>query len=299
MTASVILADERGAAALAPRARPRISIVTPSFNHARFIGQTVRSVLGQGYPDLEYLVLDGGSTDGTGEVLEPYRPSLAYYRSHPDDGQAAALAEGFARCTGEILGYVNSDDMLAPDALAFVADFFEQHPAIDAIYSHRLAVDEAGRVAWYWILPSHSDYRQSRWDLIPQETCFWRRGLLERAGNVDPSFRFAMDYELFVRYMRAGRFARVDRFLGAFRQHAAAKTSTMLHSVGEEEIRRVWRMHGIEPRWFHRLLRFIHCRPADWRGRRYARSGRALPGSLPGVGWAYDQIWRGRLSADA
>ncbi len=222
---------------------PRISIVTPSYNQARFVGWTARSVFLQRYPNLEYIMMDGGSKDDTVEVLRPYADRFAYFVSERDKGQSDAIHRGFQRATGEIMAYLNSDDMLAPGALHFVARFFADHPDVDAVYSHRVTVDGRNRVKWYWVLPEHSDWYMVRWDLIPQETCFWRRRIFDRCGNVDPTFRFAMDYDLFVRFMRAapGRMRRLDRFLGVFRQHDEAKTTRLMETIGAEEIRRVWK----------------------------------------------------------
>jgi glycosyltransferase involved in cell wall biosynthesis len=276
--------------------RPRISIVTPSYNQAAFVGWTVRSVLLQRYPDLEYVVMDGGSTDGTMKVLEPYADRIAHLSSERDKGQSDAINKGFARCTGEIMAYLNSDDMLAPGTLHFVAKFFADHPDVDAVYSHRVTVDGRNKVKWYWILPEHSDWYMTRWALIPQETCFWRRRLFERFGNVDPTYRFAMDYDLFARYMRGGaRFVRVDRFLGVFREHGGAKTSTQLETVGAEEVRRVWRTQGLASHPLHPLLsaRFYHGIIRN--GDKFAAKRRKLPGALPGVGYDYNEVWGGLL----
>src|SRR5690242_3525666 len=114
---------------------PRITLVTPSYNQARYIGWTVRSVLLQDYPDLEYIVMDGGSDDGTMQVLAPYADRFAHLSHAPDKGQGDALYRGFERSTGEIMAYLNSDDMLAPGALAFVAEFFAARPDVDVVYS--------------------------------------------------------------------------------------------------------------------------------------------------------------------
>ena len=210
----------------------RISIVTPSFNQARYVRRAVRSVLLQDYPDLEYMVFDGGSTDGTLNVLAPYLDRLAHFHSGPDQGQSDAIATGFGRSTGQIMAWLNSDDMLAPGTLHFVARYFAEHPEVDAVYSHRCIVDENDRVTSYWILPQHSDYLMRRWDMIPQETCFWRRRLFEKCGNLNRSYHFALDYDLFLRFMAWGRFARVNRFLGAFRKHKQAKTLRLLRHGG-------------------------------------------------------------------
>jgi glycosyltransferase involved in cell wall biosynthesis len=277
---------------------PRISIVTPSYNQAKFVGWTARSVFLQRYPNLEYILMDGGSTDGTMEVLKPYADRFAHLQSARDKGQSDAICRGFERATGDILAYLNSDDMLSPGTLHFVARYFEEHPDVEAVYSHRCTVDENNTVLWYWVLPEHSDWYMSRWDLIPQETCFWRRRLFEKCGNVDPSYRFAMDYDLFVRFMQAapGRMKRVDRFLGVFREHGEAKTTNLMQTIGAQEIKRVWAKYNIKPSRLDplRSARFYHgvIRAGD----KFAITQRKLPGALPGVGYDYDQVWGGLLN---
>src|SRR5690349_19447042 len=139
---------------------PRISIVTPSYNQAQYVGWTARSVLLQRYPNLEYIVMDGGSTDDTMRVLAPYADRCAHLVSERDKGQSDAVHRGFLRATGEIMSYLNSDDMLAPGALHTVARFFADHPDVDAVYSHRCTVDGRNRAKWYWMLPEHDDWYQ-------------------------------------------------------------------------------------------------------------------------------------------
>ena len=278
---------------------PKISIVTPSYNQAPFIGFTVRSVLLQRYPKLEYIAMDGGSTDGTHEVLAPYVDRFAHYVSERDKGQADAIRRGFERCTGEIMSYLNSDDMLAPGALHFIAGYFAEHPDVDAIYSHRVTVDEDNKVLHYWILPRHSDWYMTRWDLIPQETCFWRRSLFEKCGNIDPAFRFAMDYDLFVRFMQNGKMVRVNRFLGAFRQHGEAKTSQLLQTVGQDEIKQVWKRYGLSKTKLDDLRAARFFNGVNRRGGKFAALRRHLPGSFPGIGYDYDEkVWGGLLADD-
>jgi glycosyltransferase involved in cell wall biosynthesis len=276
---------------------PRISIVTPSYNQARYVGWTARSVFLQRYPNLEYILMDGGSKDDTVKVLEPYRDRFAYFVSERDKGQSDAVHRGLQRATGDILAYLNSDDMLAPGTLHFVADFFRRNPEVDVVYSHRVTVDSNNKALYYWILPRHWTWYQMRWDLIPQETTFWRRRLFEQCGNVDPSFRFALDYDLFSRFMSKGaKFARVNRFLGVFRTHEEAKTTQWLNTVGEEEISRVRQRNGIA---FGGVDRFISARVfyGVWRnGEKFAAQKRKLPGALPGVGYDYDQCWGGLLN---
>lgn len=273
----------------------KITVVTPSYNHAKFIERTVRSILLQRYENLEYIVMDGGSKDDTLEVLQPYRSQIAHLVSEKDEGQADAIARGFEQSTGEIMAWVNSDDMLAPGTLEYVNWFFTNHPEVDAIYSHRLAVDADDNVIWYWHLPRHSSYMMSRWDLIPQETCFWRRSLWERAGNVDKRYQFAMDYDLFVRYMKTGRLRRVNRFLGAFRQHDSAKTTQLMNTVGVAEIHRVWVENNFKPRFFSRVIAHRFSKGTAWRGLAFAEKRKVLPGNLPGTGYSYNRVWAGQL----
>ena len=273
----------------------RISVITPSFNQGEFIERTVRSVLCQRYPNLEYILMDGGSIDSTLQVLKAYRSRFAHFVSAPDGGQADAIAAGFERSTGEIMTYLNSDDVLATGTLHFVSEFFQKNRRIDFIYSHRVAIDEQDKVIWYWGLPRHVTYLMRRWDFIPQETCFWRRRLFEKAGNIDRTFTFAMDYDLFVRFMAIGRFCRVERILAAFRVHDSSKTSARLESVGRQEMKKVWQKHEIAWRSADPAIQqwFVEFPPEF--GRIYATSKRFVPGGFPGIGYDFNEVWGGLL----
>jgi len=220
---------------------PRISLVTPSYGQAGFIGRTLRSVFDQNYPNLEYFVQDGASGDGTVEILEQYNGHLAGWDSRPDSGQSEAINRGFERTTGEIMAWLNSDDMLLPGALATVADYFNRHPDIDVVYGHRLLIDENDRQVGRWMLPEHDNEVLSWADFVPQETLYWRRRIWDKAGGrIDQSFRFAMDWDLLIRFRDAGaRFARLDRFIGAFRIHPHQKTSAVMGEVGFQEMNRI------------------------------------------------------------
>ncbi len=273
---------------------PKISIVTPSYQQGQFLEWTIRSVIEQGYPNLEYVVMDGGSKDGTAEILERYNDRLTYWESARDEGQADAVVRGFEHTTGEIMAYLNSDDMLAPGALDFAARYLREHPEVDAIYSHRVFIDEGNIVTRYWILPPHHTWMMERWDYIPQETCFWRRGIYEKVGGIDKSFHFALDYDLFVRFMKQGRMERVDRFLGAFREHASSKTT--MQEGAHPEVQRVYEKHGIHVADWHRLPQLAQYELLDIRSRRFAAGGKILPGALAGIGYDYDRVWRGRIN---
>ena len=230
-----------------PQPAPTMAIVTPSFNQAGFLERTIRSVLDQEYPRLEYVVQDGGSWDQTSGVLDRYRDRLTHVESCKDRGQAHAINLGFRRTTGEIMAYLNSDDVLLPGTLAYVARYFACHPKVDVVYGHRIIIDEHDQEVGRWLLPPHED-RAILWvDYVPQETLFWRRRIWDKAGGaMDESFQFALDWDLLLRFRAAGaRFKRLPRFLGAFRVHHQQKTSVSLASVGVRETDRlVLKVHG-------------------------------------------------------
>lgn len=275
---------------------PTISMVTPSYQQGRFLEWTLRSVLEQNYPKLEYVVMDGGSTDETREILPRYADRLTHLESSRDRGQADAIARGFKHTTGEIMAYLNSDDVLAPGALQFVARYFAEHPRIDAIYSHRIFIDEQNIVTRHWILAPHRDWMMQRWDFIPQETCFWRRRLYEEAGGIDPDYQFALDYDLFVRFMRLGKMERVDRFLAAFRAHPASKTSAMTNGEVPAEVARVRAKQGVRMAPWQRIPALAQAEWIEVRSRKFAAGGRILPGALKGIGYDYNLVWGGRLN---
>jgi len=277
---------------------PTISIVTPSYQHGAFLEWTLRSVILQAYPKLEYVVMDGGSTDQTLEILGRYQGSFKHWESAKDAGHADAVKRGFEHTTGEIMAFLNSDDVLAPGALEFAARYFAENPRVDFLYSHRVFITTDNTVESYWILPPHSNWAMRRWDYIPQETCFWRRSLYDAAGGMDPKAHgFGVDYDLFVRFMARAHTARVNRFLGAFRKHPESLTVRLGNVRDHPECVRVRRENGIALRHWHWIPeRILH----DWivlRSRRFAASGKTLPGALAGVGYNYDRVWAGRLNA--
>jgi GT2 family glycosyltransferase len=224
-----------------PQPAPSISVVVPSYNQAQWVGHTVESLLDQEYPALEVIVQDGGSSDETTKVLSAYEDRLAYVESTPDGGQADAVNKGFMHANGEIMAWLNSDDLLLPGSLAYVASYFAAHPDVDVVYGHRVLIDEEGREIGRWAMPEHDDDVLSWADYVPQETMFWRREIWERAGGrVDDSFRFALDWDLLLRFRDAGaKIVRLPRYLGAFRIHAEQKSSAQVSTVGRGEMDRL------------------------------------------------------------
>ncbi|MBM3852929.1 MAG: glycosyltransferase, partial [Verrucomicrobia bacterium] len=235
-----------------PAARlPRLAVVTPSFGQERFLERTLRSVLDQEYPGLLYVVQDGGSRDRSPEIIARHAGRLRHWESAPDRGQADAVHRGFAHVAGDlapddVMAWLNSDDLLGPGTLRFVGDYFATHPAVDVIYGHRIIIDDEDGEVGRWILPRHNPATLEWIDYVPQETLFWRKRAWDLAGGIDPSFQFALDWDLLARFQLAGcRVVRVPYFLGAFRVHAEQKTSQAIHTTGADEMRRIrTRFHG-------------------------------------------------------
>ncbi len=217
----------------------RLSIVTPSYNQAEFLERTMKSVLEQNYSDLEYIVQDGGSTDGSIEILERYKTLLKSCNSIPDKGQADAINKGFKLSTGDILAWINSDDVYMPGTFNYIVNYFNKNPKVDVVYGHRILINYCDKEIGRWILPKH-DKKVLAWaDFIPQETLFWRRGIWERVGsNLNNEFDFALDWDLILRFQEAGAIIkRLPRFLAAFRVHPQQKTSAHISSLGEQEMK--------------------------------------------------------------
>jgi glycosyltransferase involved in cell wall biosynthesis len=229
---------------------PLMSLVTPSYNQARFLEQTIRSALDQNYPRLEYVVQDGGSKDGTSAILDRYRNTLHHVETRKDRGQGNAINLAFGRTAcGEIMGILNSDDLLLPGSLNYVAAYFSRHPEIDVVYGHRVLIDSRGKEIGRWVLPNHSD-RMLLWaNYVPPETLFWRRRIWEKTGGrIDESLQFAFLWELLLRFRSAGaKFMRLPRFLGAFRVRDWQKTAHDLATIGEPEMAELrYRIHERE-----------------------------------------------------
>ena len=204
---------------------PKISIVTPSFNQAPFVEKTICSVLDQGYPNLEFIIIDGGSTDGSQEIIRRYEERLAYWVSEPDLGQTDAINKGFDRAQGEIIAWLNSDDTYQPGALEEVAQFMRENPEIGMVYGSAMYIDEDDRpIARY---PArNTDYRGLRRGVntISQQAMFFRSALWRMVRPLDPSFYYAMDYDLWVRIASVTPILWHDRHWANFRLQEGSKS---------------------------------------------------------------------------
>jgi glycosyltransferase involved in cell wall biosynthesis len=218
-----------------PANAPRIAIVTPSYNHAVYLDATIESVVSQGYPNLYYHVQDGASIDGTIDLLKSRGDTISW-KSEPDKGQSSAINLGFVGVDCDIMAYLNSDDMLLPGTLAYVANYFMTHPKVDIVYGHRVFIDREGLEVGRAVLPPHDDKTLQYADYIPQETMFWRKRVWDSIGQIDESFHYAMDWDFILRAQAAGfNFVRLPRFLACFRIHDAQKTAAT-YSVGAKEM---------------------------------------------------------------
>lgn len=235
------------------QALPRISIVVPSFNQGSFIEATLRSIIDQQYPSLELIVVDGGSSDNSLAIIERYHEYISWWVSESDSGQTAAINKGLSQSTGDIMAWINSDDLVAPGALLLVASFFLEHAEAQVVYGNRILINDEGMEIGRWILPRHSN-RVLLWaDFVPQETLYWRREAWNLVGaRLDESFRFAMDWDFLVRLSSKHISIRhLPFFLGSFRIHHQQKTSSLMSSIGHEEIKFIrLRELGFQPtRW--------------------------------------------------
>ena len=204
---------------------PLVSIVTPSFNQARFLEQTLRSILDQDYPRFECIVVDGGSTDGSQEIIQRHAPRLAHWVSEADLGQADAINKGFALAHGEIFAWLNSDDTYNPGALSEAVEYLTAHPEIGMVYGNAYYIDSEGRrIGRYPARLTNYQGLRRGVNNITQQAMFFRSNLWRMVGPLDPSFYYAMDYDLWVRIAAITPIAFDSRYWANFRLHEESKS---------------------------------------------------------------------------
>ena len=204
---------------------PLVSIVTPSFNQARYLEATIQSVLSQNYPRLEYIIVDGGSTDGSVEIIKRYESKLAWWVSEKDRGQTDAINKGFAHAKGNFLAWINSDDTYEPNAISSAVKFLQQHPEVGLVYGDANYINEDGRIIGRFPAAQTDLIRLRRGYVhIPQQAAFFRADLWRAVEPLDPSFYFAMDYDLWVRLAARSQVKYIPQTWANFRLHTSGKT---------------------------------------------------------------------------
>lgn len=241
---------------------PKISIVTPSFNQGEYLEETIRSVLTQNYPNLQYVIMDGGSTDQSVSIIERYADRLDAWVSEPDQGQADAINKGFARCDGEIMGWLNSDDLLLPNALHHIGRHFAENPQTNIVCGFRRFAIGHQRTRGRWVHLEPDRFSLQRHCYIAQETTYWRRSVWEAVGELDPTFQFTLDYDLWQRMLVAGyAFELIPYYLGLFRLHEASKTVSQ-NCIRIVEHRRIYQRYLQSAKGIEDHYREIH---RQWR----------------------------------
>lgn len=240
---------------------PKVSIVTVCYNHVQFLEDCIRSVVEQDYPNLEYIIIDGASTDGSVDIIRRYADHLAYWISEPDKGQTDALIKGFRRATGAIEGWINSDDMLGPGALREVANFFMRHPQAQAVTGDVKLIHADGST---WRIQRQLPFIRFLWlndhNYIGQSSTFWKRSLYERVGGLDASFDLAMDGDLFGRFADVTRLHKVRNVWSRFRVYDQQKTC-QLSAQGQAETLRIRTRYYPDESMRARYLRRLVARP--------------------------------------
>lgn len=220
----------------------RISIVIPSFNQGLYLERAIQSVLSQGYPDFELVVIDGGSTDGSKEIIQRYEPQLTYWVSEPDNGQSDAINKGFQKCTGDIITFLSSDDFYLPSAFSCVAEQWQAHPNCGAIVGGFMYVDENSNLIEK-VIPPHLPHpsplnltliRPEEWRLHQVSTFYSRKALDLVGRHVREDFKYVMDRELLFRIANKFEIILDGRPYAAFRRHPESKTMSEMIAFGEE-----------------------------------------------------------------
>jgi glycosyltransferase involved in cell wall biosynthesis len=204
---------------------PKISVVVPSFNQAKYLELTLRSIVEQGYPNLELIVIDGGSTDGSQEIIRKYESYIAFWCSEPDGGQTQGIIKGFSHASGEILCFLNSDDLFEPGCLHEAGQYFTDHPDADAVYGDALWIDGDGNAMRpQKEMPFNRFIFLHTYNYIPGMSMFWRRAVYDLAGGLNPAFQMAFDADLWMRISDHGKIKHVRRQWSRMRFYAEQKT---------------------------------------------------------------------------
>jgi glycosyltransferase involved in cell wall biosynthesis len=238
---------------------PKISIITPTLNRAAFLEETILSVVSQNYPNLEYIIIDGGSTDGTIEIIKKYEKHLSYWISEPDEGMYHAIQKGFDKSTGEIMAWLNSDDKYFENTFSIVSNIFLNIPEINWITGTPTLINKYGECVK--VFPTKNWSKDSffagdfRW--IQQESSFWRRSVWANSGNkLNLEYKYAADFELWVRFFQKTKLHSVNTVFASFRMHDS-QLSVMNKNIYELEVQKISKENFKSKNLKHHLLKFL------------------------------------------
>ncbi len=226
---------------------PRVTVVTPSYNQGAFIEECIRSVLLQDYPNLEYMVIDGGSRDRTTDVLKHYSQAIDYWVSEPDRGQAHAINKGWRRATGDILAWLNADDLYLPGAISRAVKALEEHPEAGVVYGNGYHVSEQGEILEVYPSEPFDVRRLGDTCYLCQPTTFLRRSVVEAVGYLDETLQYALDYDLWLKAAKHCPFAFVPDFLAHSRLHRDCKTVKQAVPRGREVLNMLYKHYRAVP----------------------------------------------------
>lgn len=247
---------------------PRLTIVTPSYNQAAYLEQTIDSVLSQNYPNLEYMILDGGSTDGSVDVIKKYSRFLKYWRSCRDSGQSAAIDEGFQQAAGDILAWINSDDYYEPDTFASIADVFMSRPDTVLVYGDYNVLYPSGKKILKPKVSCDFKIMAYAYLMIPQPAAFWTRDAYVQSGGLDSSLKYVMDLDFFLRMsllFPASRICHIPRPLATFRVHPVSKSVACKQAFSKETAQILPRYIPIRSAWQMKLRHYFYLAKVEMR----------------------------------
>ncbi|MFQ5616913.1 MAG: glycosyltransferase family 2 protein, partial [Anaerolineales bacterium] len=242
-----------------------VSIITPSYNQAEYLEQTIRSVLCQDYPNIEYVIVDGGSTDGSVEIIQKYAGRLAWWVSEPDGGQAEAINKGFARARGEIVAWLNSDDLYAPGAVAQAVAELGKRPGAGMVYGNAVSINRKGRPLNDMVFANWGLEGLAAFEIICQPAVFMRRDALEQAGYLDTSYHLLLDHHLWLRIAGNAGVWHMPKVWAFSRHHPEAKNVALAEKFGEEA---------------YRILSWLSAQPFDERPAGAAAQGKPCLGAV-------------------
>lgn len=236
---------------------PLVSLVTPSFNQGQFLEETILSVLRQDYPNMEYIIIDGGSTDDSVNIIKKYQDELSYWISEPDQGQTDAIIKGFGRAKGEFINWLCADDLIEPSMISLSVWFLQKYLDIGLTFGNRVRIDEKGNI---YSLQRYSQLRG--WYLkfgltLPQETVLFRRSLYEKSGGLDRNLFVPMDYDLWCKMWKYAKFYHIPTFLGRFRAHSQNKSTAFSAQVKDSSF-----SEGIPSEFSDVMFRHFGKRPS-------------------------------------